>query len=194
MRQIALAIALSMNIMNAAADEITVQQRNIMLLLTGLDKPPYADAEAFRNSRNVLIKSVKVEHTAEFVDPCVVVLTSAYQQKEKNLVDKYEDLASTIIQRFDFRKMTAMGTSWQPDPVENMYFVMAGGQALRRPRMVTVVEYRGKDASCTLDKNGKVLACTKDTSSATTTFQHPSGRPDKVQAAFKAVKQQCPTG
>lgn len=169
-------------------------KQKIMFLITGLESPPYTEQEEFHNALGTHIKTVTHTFEPTFEAPCVVTYKYTNITKDhtadKSFLGNY-----TSLRRFDFTKMTRITASYTEQPEEGLWWAFAGGPSnprLPKPRFVTLVDYFGDDASCSLKDDGTNGNCSKASqSNGNFPYPSPSKRPKHFLDTFKAVKAAC---
>lgn len=170
-------------------------KQKMLFLVTGLERPPYRTVEEFHNAHGTHIKTQTHTYEPSFEGPCTVKLRYTSAAK-KHTPSAGMDLDNfTSLRRFDFTRMTRISARYTEQPEEGMWWAFAGGPAnprLRKPRFVTLIDFFGADASCSLTNDGTPSNCSKaEQSNGNFPFPDPSKRPKHFQDAFSVVKAAC---
>jgi len=170
-------------------------KRKMLFLVTGIDAPPYQVVEEFHNAHGNHIKTHTHTYEPTFEAPCIVKLryTSAAKKHTPSVGMDFDNFTS--LRRFDFTKMTRITARYTEQPEEGLWWAFAGGPSnprLRKPRFVTLIDFFGADASCSLKDDGTPSNCSKaEQSNGNFPFPDPSKRPKHYEQAFAAIKAVC---
>lgn len=170
-------------------------RRTMLFLVTGIDAPPYRVVEEFHNAHGDHIKTQTHTYEPTFETPCIVKLryTSAAKKYTPSVGRDFDNFTS--LRRFDFTKMTRIAARYTEQPEEGLWWAFAGGPSnprLRKPRFVTLIDFFGADASCSLKDDGTNSNCSKaEQSNGNFPFPDPSKKPNHYEQAFAAIKAVC---